>query len=146
MRFSTAFLIVAFLYASVSAAQENASEPEEGTEDVLEAGASDGGPGSEPACFRRWRYAGFVGGQHVYVEGLRNQHFLLTVCPGCPRFEHYEFVRVIRWRSRVCGNDGSRVEAWGTRLPSAMCRIIAVERLASREDAEEMAQHAARDE
>lgn len=102
--------------------------------------AGDGGmPIAEPACFNARTASNFaaLGDRYVYVQGRRDEHYLLTMFNVCFGLRSASGIALSNDFSRVCSNtsatiyyrDFGRMEA---------CRVRDVEAVASREAAREI--------
>lgn len=94
---------------------------------------------AEPACFNARTATNFsaLSNRHVYLEGRRDEHYLLTMFNYCSGLRSAFGIALSNDLSRVCSNtsatiyyrDFGRLEA---------CRVRDVESVASREAAREI--------
>lgn len=97
-------------------------------------------PPTELACFsvRGARSFDALEDRYVYVRGLRDEHYLLTLEYGCFGLRSAFGITIASHFDRVCSNDFASITFRRfDQLES--CRIREVESVASRESAEEIA-------
>jgi hypothetical protein len=124
---------------SVEDATATDEPPIDATGEVVDIDATDLPPTSEPACFnvRDVRNFHAFDDRHMYVEGRRDQHFLLTMFGVCPGLRGAFNVEFSNYMNRVCSNSSARVRfrSFGQ---IQTCRVRLVEGVESRETAEEI--------
>ena len=103
-----------------------------------EPGQVDDGVGTlaEKACFRVRDVRSFdaVDDRFVYVRGVRNQHFLLTMENVCMGLENSVGVAIANGFDRVCSNDRAMI-AYKDFNQLRRCAILKVEEVADRDAA-----------
>jgi len=92
--------------------------------------------GPEKACFRVRDTRGFeaVTDRFVYVHGVRNQHYLLTMENVCMGLENSVGIAIASGFDRVCSNDRAMI-TYREFNEIKRCGILTVETVADREAA-----------
>lgn len=90
----------------------------------------------EKACFRVRDVRSFdaVDDRFVYVRGVRNQHFLLTMENVCMGLENSVGVAIANGFDRVCSNDRAMI-TYKEFNQARRCAILTVEEVADRDAA-----------
>ena len=98
-----------------------------------------GMPVAEPACFNVRTASNFnaLSNRHVYVEGRRDEHYLLTMFNVCFGLRNAFGIALSNDFSRVCSNTGATIYYRDFGRMEA-CRVGDVEAVASREAAREI--------
>jgi len=106
-------------------------------EDITSIDLSDAPPAAEEGCFnvRDVRnFEAFTDG-YVYVEGRRDEHYLLTMFSACIGLRGAIGIAISNRMSRVCSNSSASITYRGLgRVES--CRIRTVEQVESKDAAE----------
>ena len=94
---------------------------------------------AEPACFnaRTVRNFNALSDRHVYVEGRRDEHYLLTMFNVCFGLRSAFGIALSNDFSRVCSNTGETIYYRDFGRMEA-CRVRDVEAVASRDAAREI--------
>ena len=128
---------VAFVASPVWAQDgEEAEQEAEIAERVVEDVAIGPGslPSAEPACFnvRAIRNFSALNDEYIYVQGRRDQHFLLTMERSCFGVRNAQDIAISNIVSRVCSNSLAEVtyRRFGNALET--CWILAVEAVEDR--------------
>ncbi|HEY8519528.1 MAG TPA: DUF6491 family protein [Gammaproteobacteria bacterium] len=106
-------------------------------DEVKEVEIRDGPPPSEEACFnvRDVRSFDALDDEHVYVRVRRNDHYVLTMVPGCIGLRDSFRIAISNDFSRVCSNSFATVTYRGLTGPET-CRIRTVESVEDKEAAQ----------
>jgi Family of unknown function (DUF6491) len=101
----------------------------------------DGGePLSEEACFniREARSFSALDDRYVYLEGPRDEHFVLTMFPGCFGLEDSIEIAISNQLSRVCSIDTPKITYRGLGGDLESCSVRRVDAVEDRSAAEEL--------
>jgi len=131
------FAAMAFVAPPVWAQDgEEAEQEVEIAERVVEdvAISPDSLPSAEPACFnvRTIRNFSALHDEYIYVQGRRDQHFLLTMDRACFGLRNAEGIGISNAVSRVCSNSLAEVTYRGIGNALDTCWIRAVEAVEDR--------------
>ena len=140
MTLRTVVSIGALFVLTTALAQDDADKPRE-------IDITGGPPPSEEACFfvRDARNFSALDDEYVYIEGRRNEHFLLTMWPGCIGLEGALNIALSNELNRVCSIDSATVTYRGLgQLQS--CRVRRIEAVEDRAAAEALAEFRKREE
>ena len=111
----------------------------ESASSATSASGGAGMPVAEQACFNARTATNFsaLSRRHVYVQGRRNEHYLLTMFNVCFGLRNASGIAIENTLSRVCSNTGATIyyRDFG-RLEA--CRVSEVESVASRQAAQEI--------
>jgi hypothetical protein len=123
----------AVLLLTASFAQENGERAPPRQVDI----PAGGEPPAEEACFnvREARSFGAIDDGHIYLRARRDEHYLLTLFPGCFGLGSSVRIAVSNNISRVCSTDSAEV-TYGGLGRTETCTIRRVEAVESREAAE----------
>jgi hypothetical protein len=115
-------------------AREDAREPREVD---IDAG---GEPPAEEACFnvREVRNFTALDDRYVYIEGARDEHYLLTMAGGCIGLEDSFQIAISNELSRVCSIDFGKITYRGLSGRPETCSIREVEAVEDRAAAEQL--------
>lgn len=99
-----------------------------------------GEPPAEEACFnvRGVRSFSALDDRYVYIEGRRDEHFLLTMVTGCFGLENSFQIAVSNQLSRVCSTDFGKITYRGLSGRAETCSIRRVEAVEDRTAAEQL--------
>jgi hypothetical protein len=94
-------------------------------------------PTAEKACLyvRRARSFDPIDNRHLHVEASGDEHFLLTLQPGCIGLRSAFGIAISNQSNRVCSNDLATV-TYRQFDRRETCRVLEVEMVASKEAAE----------
>ena len=131
---------VAACACAVSLAQDDATDDDEEL-NITEIDASEGLPPSEAACFNRRDVRNFdaLSDRFIYLQGRRDEHFLLTTDGSCFALRGAFGIAISSQMSRICSRDLARVSYQALGQVES-CRIRQVERVDSKEAAERIAE------
>lgn len=92
-------------------ADEAAMDGDSESESVVEEEISMGTPPPEPACFNVRDIDNFdaIGDSFVYVQGRRNQHYLLTMTRSCFGLRSANGIAISNVTNRVCSGNFSEI-------------------------------------
>jgi hypothetical protein len=115
--------------ASLAQAQENRPPPQ--------IDITGGEPPAEEACFnaRQARSFSALDDRHVYIRARRDEHYLLTMFPGCVGLGSSLRIGVSQIVGRVCSNDTALVTYRGI-SGTDTCPIRRVEAVEDRASAQ----------
>jgi hypothetical protein len=121
-------------------AQENAMENDDELVNA-EIDANDALPPSNRACFYRRDALNFdaISDQFIYVEGRRDQHFLMTTDGTCAALAGTNAIAISSRMMRICSNNYTRI-SYRSADQVETCRIRKVERVDSEAAAETLAE------
>ena len=127
----TALFTGALLTVTAGLAQDNAN-------DAREVEVAGGEPPSEEACFnvREVRNFSALDDRYVYLETLGNEHYVLTMFPGCFGLEDSIQIAISNQMSRVCSIDTAKITYRGVGGDLESCPIRRVEAVEDRSAAE----------
>jgi hypothetical protein len=102
-------------------------------------------PFAEEACFivREVRDFDPMSDGFIFLEGRRDENYLLTMFPGCIGLRGARGIGISSAMSRVCSNSGAEVRYRGLGQ-SQTCPIVAVEAVESKADAEALVEQRSR--
>lgn len=95
-------------------------------------------PPAEETCFNVREVRNFSGldDRYVYLETLRDEHFVLTMFPGCFGLEDAIQIAISNQLSRVCSVDTAKITYRGLGGDLESCPIRRVEAVEDRAAAE----------
>lgn len=104
-----------------------------------EVGSGVSGQDTKEACFNVINVRSYspLHERYVYVKVSSNEHYLLTLDHYCTGLPYTTGVKITGDFSRVCSESGAKITYMGSGRP-AEGRIIRVEAVASREEAEQL--------
>jgi hypothetical protein len=111
---------------------------QDGANDAREVEIAGDEPPSEEACFnvREARNFSALDDRYVYLETLRDEHFLLTMFPGCFGLESSIQIAISNQLNRVCSIDTAKITYRGIGGDPETCSIRRVEAVEDRSAAE----------
>ena len=110
---------------------------QDGANDTRAIDIEGGATPSEEACFnvREARSFSALADRFVYLEGPRDEHFVLTMFRGCLGLEDSNQIAISNDLSRVCSLDTAKITYRGVGGNLETCSIRRVEAVEDREAA-----------
>jgi hypothetical protein len=121
--------------------EDDAAETRDAAHEPREVDIDAGGePPSEEACFnvREVRNFDALDDRYVYLEGARDDHYLLTMVGGCIGLEDSFQIAVSNELSRVCSIDFGKITYRGISGQPETCSIREVEAVEDKAAAEQL--------
>jgi hypothetical protein len=97
---------------------------------------------SEPVCLSDYDIRSFspLYDEFIYVEGLRDAHYLFTMQRGCLGLRSANAIGIPDQPGRICANSLDEVIYQDIATGQTSCRILDIERVGSRDEARELAE------
>jgi hypothetical protein len=97
---------------------------------------------SEPVCLSDYDIRSFspLYDDFIYVEGLRDAHYLFTMQRGCLGLRSANAIGIPDQPGRICANSLDEVIYMDLSRGQTSCRILDIERVSSRDEARELAE------
>jgi hypothetical protein len=126
--------LAALLVLTTALAQDDADPPPQ-------VDITGGPPPSEEACFfvRNIRSFSSFDDRHIYLEGRRSEHFLLTMYPGCIGLSGAIDIALSNELNRVCSIDSATV-TYRALGQLQTCNVRQVEAVEDRDAAKALAE------
>jgi hypothetical protein len=107
-----------------------------------EAGSGSTDADTGPVCLSDHQITSFspVGDIYLYVEGIGDRHFLFTMERGCFGLRHANTIGIPDRVGRICSNSFDRVIYRDIARGAESCRILDIEAVVDREDADRIAE------
>jgi hypothetical protein len=95
---------------------------------------------SEPVCLSDFDIRSFspLSDEFIYIEALRDAHYLLTMQRGCLGLRSAHEIGFPDQPGRICSNSLDDVVYEDLSRGQTSCRILGIERVGSREEAREL--------
>jgi Family of unknown function (DUF6491) len=141
---SAALLLAAAPAASFAQGDGDGALPEDASDSAREPREVDidagGEPPAEEACFnvREVRNFTALDDRFVYIEGARDEHYLLTMAGVCIGLEDSFQIAISNELSRVCSIDFGKITYRGLGGRAETCSIREVEAVEDRAAAEQL--------
>lgn len=96
---------------------------------------------SDPVCLSDYDIRSFspLYDEFIYVEGLRDTHYLFTMERGCLGLRSAHAIGFPDQPGRICSNSLDNVVYRDLSRGQTSCRILGIERVGSRDEARELA-------
>lgn len=97
---------------------------------------------SDPVCLSDYDIRSFspLYDEFIYVEGLRDAHYLFTMQRGCIGLRSAQTIGIPDRPGRICSNSLEDVIYHDISRGQTSCRILGIERVSSRDEARELAE------
>lgn len=96
---------------------------------------------SDPVCLSNYDMRSFspIDNEFIYVEGRGENHYLFTMQRGCLGIRSAEVFAIPDRPGRICSHSFDRVLYQDLSREQAVCRVLDIEQIGSREEAKELA-------